>query len=397
MSLDDKFTAIRKGLLEFLILKIVAIHEVYVADILDRLSDTEFATQEGTLYPLLSKMRRDGLVDYKWQESDAGPPRKYYQLTESGYHTLREYLAGAERALEDNPDRTEIIADLEQAIADKCRKFLSPHKTVVTSGEVEQIVREMGPIDAPAAETAADRGNAPAGSQHAANADAPPKRLFRIPDGAMIAGVCTGLAAYLGIDVAFVRVGFALTAFITKGAGIIAYVAMMFLIPEARTSEERASAGGTPFNAKEVIERAKQQYSDGTKQWRRHWRQHRRPWRRQRWAAGAPLAYSQGPWLAPMVPVFALAHVALFLAMAAMMISLVNTGAILGWPLPAGVPVWAGALMLFVGYQIVVSLMGTAFIIWIASNHIPEIREFILQLPPLLREFVDAIRHLFSR
>ncbi len=90
MSLDDKFTAIRKGLLEFLILKIVAIHEVYVADILDRLSDTEFATQEGTLYPLLSKMRRDGLVDYKWQESDAGPPRKYYQLTAKGKSQLAD-------------------------------------------------------------------------------------------------------------------------------------------------------------------------------------------------------------------------------------------------------------------------------------------------------------------
>lgn len=89
-SLDDKFTAIRKGLLEFLILKIVAVHEVYVADILERLSDTEFTTQEGTLYPLLSKMRRDGLVDYKWQESDAGPPRKYYQLTAKGKSQLAD-------------------------------------------------------------------------------------------------------------------------------------------------------------------------------------------------------------------------------------------------------------------------------------------------------------------
>ena len=90
MSLDDKFTAIRKGLLEFLILRIVSAREVYVADILERLSDTEFATQEGTLYPLLSKMRRDGLVDYKWQESDAGPPRKYYQLTAKGKSQLAD-------------------------------------------------------------------------------------------------------------------------------------------------------------------------------------------------------------------------------------------------------------------------------------------------------------------
>ena len=90
MGLDEKFTAIRKGLLEFLILKIVSADTVYAADILKRLSTTEFATQEGTLYPLLSKMRRDGLVDYEWQESEAGPPRKYYKLTAKGRSHLAE-------------------------------------------------------------------------------------------------------------------------------------------------------------------------------------------------------------------------------------------------------------------------------------------------------------------
>jgi PadR family transcriptional regulator PadR len=89
-TLPEKFASIRKGLLEFLILKIVASDKVYVADILQRLSTTEFATQEGTLYPLLSKMRREGTVDYEWQESDAGPPRKYYQLTARGRSQLQE-------------------------------------------------------------------------------------------------------------------------------------------------------------------------------------------------------------------------------------------------------------------------------------------------------------------
>src|SRR5438093_5742710 len=90
MGVSEKFTAIRKGLLEFLILKIVSSDKVYVADMLQRLSDTEFKTQEGTLYPLLSKLRREGLVDYEWQESDAGPPRKYYQLTARGKSQLEE-------------------------------------------------------------------------------------------------------------------------------------------------------------------------------------------------------------------------------------------------------------------------------------------------------------------
>jgi PadR family transcriptional regulator PadR len=86
----DRFSAIRKGLLEFLVLKIVASDRVYAADILERLSRTEFATQEGTLYPLLSKLRRAGLLDYQWIESDAGPPRKYYKLTAKGKGWLAE-------------------------------------------------------------------------------------------------------------------------------------------------------------------------------------------------------------------------------------------------------------------------------------------------------------------
>ena len=90
MDLTEKFTPIRKGLLEFLILKIVAANEVYVADILKRLSDTDFATQEGTLYPLLSRMRREGLVNYEWRESEAGPPRKYYTLTAKGNAQLAD-------------------------------------------------------------------------------------------------------------------------------------------------------------------------------------------------------------------------------------------------------------------------------------------------------------------
>ena len=93
MSMNEKFIAIRKGLLEFLVLQIIAAEKVYVADILKQLNATEFATQEGTLYPLLSRMRREGLLDYEWKESEDGPPRKYYELTARGREHLRETLA----------------------------------------------------------------------------------------------------------------------------------------------------------------------------------------------------------------------------------------------------------------------------------------------------------------
>jgi PadR family transcriptional regulator, regulatory protein PadR len=84
MASESKLAPIRKGLLEFLVLKIVGAKSMYVPDILRALAGTEFATQEGTLYPLLSKLRREDLVQYEWQESDVGPPRKYYRLTDTG-------------------------------------------------------------------------------------------------------------------------------------------------------------------------------------------------------------------------------------------------------------------------------------------------------------------------
>ena len=89
-DLSEKFGPIRKGLLEFAVLRVIAGEKLYVAEMLQRLAGTEFATQEGTLYPLLSRMRRESLVDYEWQESEAGPPRKYYRLTERGRAQLGE-------------------------------------------------------------------------------------------------------------------------------------------------------------------------------------------------------------------------------------------------------------------------------------------------------------------
>lgn len=90
MDDDEKFAPLRKGLLEFAVLSIVSGEPVYAADILAKLEGTPFATQEGTLYPLLSKLRREAMVDYSWVESEAGPPRKYYQLTKKGERHLAD-------------------------------------------------------------------------------------------------------------------------------------------------------------------------------------------------------------------------------------------------------------------------------------------------------------------
>ena len=84
----NEFNGLKKGLLSFAVLKVVAAHKVYAANILERLASTELRTSEGTLYPLLSRMRRDKLLEYEWVESENGPPRKYYYLADAGQAQL---------------------------------------------------------------------------------------------------------------------------------------------------------------------------------------------------------------------------------------------------------------------------------------------------------------------
>ena len=92
MSIEDKYGPIKKGLLEVVVLRIISRQKVYAAEILQKLSTTEFATQEGTLYPLLSRLKREGALEYEWVESEAGPPRKYYCLTPKGKEVMEQII-----------------------------------------------------------------------------------------------------------------------------------------------------------------------------------------------------------------------------------------------------------------------------------------------------------------
>lgn len=84
MKIENTQVQMRKGILEFCILQIISRGEVYASDMLEELTSAKIMVVEGTLYPLLTRLRKAGLVDYKWVESSAGPPRKYYTLTQEG-------------------------------------------------------------------------------------------------------------------------------------------------------------------------------------------------------------------------------------------------------------------------------------------------------------------------
>lgn len=84
MNVANTQIQMRKGLLEFCVLHIISRGEVYTSDLIEELTQAQMIVVEGTLYPLLNRLKSASLVEYRWVESESGPPRKYYSITEDG-------------------------------------------------------------------------------------------------------------------------------------------------------------------------------------------------------------------------------------------------------------------------------------------------------------------------
>ncbi len=95
----------RKGVLELCILSIISDKEVYTSDILSAMKDAELLVVEGTIYPLLTRLKNEGILHYRWEESTSGPPRKYFSLTESG----KTALVGLKKSWSDLTKSVQII------------------------------------------------------------------------------------------------------------------------------------------------------------------------------------------------------------------------------------------------------------------------------------------------
>jgi PadR family transcriptional regulator, regulatory protein PadR len=111
MNIENTQVQMRKGILEFCILHIISRGEVYASDMLEELTSAKIIVVEGTLYPLLTRLRKTGLVEYKWVESTSGPPRKYYKLTDDG----REFLNQLDKTWEELILSTEKIIKAKSA------------------------------------------------------------------------------------------------------------------------------------------------------------------------------------------------------------------------------------------------------------------------------------------
>lgn len=344
---------------------------------------------------------------------------KAYQLEESGYALLKAYLDEAEQKLASNPDKTEIMADFEQAIAEKADARLTFQKTVVTEAEIKDIIQEMGPV--------ADVGDAKQEQEAQTKPDdsTSPKRFYRIRKGSVIGGVCTGIAAYFNIDVVIVRIIVVILALATQGLVLIAYLIAMIAVPMADTDEKLAAAYGVPFNAQELMDRAKNEYGSAKQQWKTWQKNRRKEWRkavRQERMDDMYPSYSGGNIL--LRTMFGLIAAGLTIFWILGLVFLFTTGNIFGFFL-AGVPIWVMAILFTVIYGIIVSpfhhkqwyhdgygyhtcchkssdggfvgLLVMILGLWAIYHFVPASQPVFMQIGDAIRQAWDAVRQALGK
>lgn len=171
-----------------------------------------------------------------------------FTIDEDAYKTLDEYLERFRDALDKSSSSTDVMDELEGRIADLLKARLRGRE-VVDLAMAQQVVGQLGYPDGYRAEEDKEKKD----EYHYSGTDGenPARKLFRDPDGKKIAGVCSGLALFLGIDVTLIRVIF-LVALICGSAGFWIYLVIWIAAPEARTAAEKCELRGIPANAENI-------------------------------------------------------------------------------------------------------------------------------------------------
>jgi len=173
--------------------------------------------------------------------------RTMLQFDEAAYARLEQYLAESASLLEGDPDPQEILNDLEQAVADQCTRRMAAGQTIVTLAQLEPALGEIGTVQVPNGGTAPEalpRERAPDGA----------RPLRQISEGAVISGVCQGLARYFALDVTLLRVIAVLLLLGTGGGMLFVYLALMLLMPYAPLEPGAAPLRWLPAKCRSFIE-----------------------------------------------------------------------------------------------------------------------------------------------
>jgi phage shock protein PspC (stress-responsive transcriptional regulator) len=172
--------------------------------------------------------------------------RSVLEFDDASLARLEQYLAESASLLEGDPDPQEILADLEQAVADQCMRRLAQGQTVVTMQELVPALEEIGAVQVP--------GNGSSVSPPPPTREAPPRSLQQVSQGAVISGVCLGLAQYFRLDATLLRVVFVLLLFVTGGAMVPVYLVLMLLMPYAPLDPVGAPVRWLPGKCRALME-----------------------------------------------------------------------------------------------------------------------------------------------
>ena len=176
-----------------------------------------------------------------------------FTIDEDAYNTLNDYLERFKSALESTSTSTEVLDELEVRIADMLKGKLGGRQ-VVDLAMTQEVIGQLGyPQGYREADDQTARQEPPQNEYHYSGTDGenPVRKLFRDPDGKRIAGVCSGIALFLGVDVTLIRVIF-LVALICGSAGFWIYLVIWIAAPEARTAAEKCELRGIPANAENI-------------------------------------------------------------------------------------------------------------------------------------------------
>jgi phage shock protein PspC (stress-responsive transcriptional regulator) len=183
----------------------------------------------------------------------------FFHIDEEAYQKLRRYLASISKSLSEDPQgKNEIIADIEARISELLSEKITDSRQVVNESDIEDIIVIMGqPEDYAEAEEA----YSDASYSYTRN-KASGKKLFRDGDDKFLGGVASGIAHYFNIDTIWVRLLFLITTLAGFGAGILVYIALWILLPEAKTTAEKLQMEGEPVNIDNIEKKIREEFTN---------------------------------------------------------------------------------------------------------------------------------------
>jgi len=176
-----------------------------------------------------------------------------FHIDEDAFHRLREYLDRIEGHFSDKDERKDVISDIENRIGELFSQRINQQKQVITIQDVEEIIHIMGdPVEIVGEEQSETRDY----STHSAT-----KRLYRDPDNRVLGGVCGGIGQYFKIDPLIIRIIFLVVVF-GFGIGLLIYIILWIVVPEARTTAQKLEMRGDPVNASNIGKFVKDEFDN---------------------------------------------------------------------------------------------------------------------------------------